>query len=1107
LTNSAAYHIIPYQKHLFLLDQQMKGDTMVRHQAPICVSALLVLAIACVIIPDRLHAQGATASVLGTVTDMSGAAIADAAVQAKNTGTGLVQSTTTDASGRFTITDLLVGGYEVQAGKTGFATAVHRGITLTVGAQSVVDFSLPVGQQQQTVTVEGEVSQVETTNATVGVLTDQKQMRDLPLNGRNFEQLIQLTPGVNQVTGNSFLSSGFQGRAPEYSIAGSRPIGQAILLDDENLQNFWNKGMGSVIGSSLGVEAIGEFQTLTNTYSAQFGGNGGVINAVSKSGTNGYHGSAYEFFRNDVLDARSFIDPSTKPVYRQNQFGGSLGGPVKKDKAFFFVNYEGIRLAQGETKLGTVPGCNLNPANCVPQTANPQTAQAIINTLKMWPNATTVINGQPEALTVANRTATENYVLARFDYNFSSKDSLFVRYISDKSDFLEPFGGGGFAGGAISPNWPEQDYSKTQFSTLEWRRLISASLINVARFSFSRPATNEFTLPTPASALPNGQDPLQFFGAGGGRQDGIVNITGLTGIGGALQLPFNTTQNRYTEGDDVTWTHGAVNVRMGASVERLQSNTFMPFFDGAQWGFTGLSSGPFPFLGGIPTILLYVPQGSYPNRDFRDTLFTPYGQVDWKVSPKLTLNIGLRWEFVTNPIDKHDQLYYVPDVATAVRPYYQHLSHAMASNPAYRNFDPRFGFAYSPFGDQKTSVRGGFGIFHEPIGINNIAPGFWAAQPWAINALPGALPPPLGAVYPHIPAPGAINVAKPSSTPGWDYFADSTPYIMQYNLNIQRELVPNTVLTVGYVGSRGLHLLTSHEANPPLVCSFAQGPGCANPSAANGPAGGYFGFGTPGSVTSNPNLNNGLGGFPNLVPEAWLRYNSLLTSVSRRFSRNVQFLVSYTWSRCIDNGGYLGSFNSNTNGAFTDPYNLNLDKAVCAYDQTHVFKANGLVALPFQGNTLVRGWQISGILATNSGLPLNIQDGYDEAAGGSPVGLTPRPDYVPGCKVQVGRVNGWYNPQCFTLEAPGTLGNLGRNIVRGPRFFNTDLALLKDTRIKESLNVQFRAEFFNIFNHTNLGLPLNTLFLGGGARNPAAGQITTFAGPPRQIQFALKLLF
>jgi hypothetical protein len=405
----------------------------------------------------RLNAQAATATLQGTVTDASGAAVPGTAVQVRNINTGAIREAVTNAQGLYNLSDLGVGEYEAQAAKNGFSTVLHKGITLTVGAQSVVDFSLPVGQQQQTVTVQGEVSQVETTNATVGALVDQRQMRDLPLNGRNFEQLIQLTPGVNQIAGNAFLSSGFQGRAPEYSIAGSRPIGQAILLDDENLQNFWNKGMSSVMGSSLGVEAIGEFQTLTNTYSAQFGGNGGVINAVSKSGTNTLHGSVYEFFRNGALDARAFIDPAKKPAFRQNQFGGSAGGPIKKDRMFFFVNYEGIRLTQGATKLGNVPECNLNPANCIPAATNPQTAQAIANTLKLWPDATTVINGQPQARSVANRRASENYVLARFDYNLSAKDSLLFRYISDKSNFLEPFGGGGFAGGAVSANWPEQD--------------------------------------------------------------------------------------------------------------------------------------------------------------------------------------------------------------------------------------------------------------------------------------------------------------------------------------------------------------------------------------------------------------------------------------------------------------------------------------------------------------------------------------------------------------------------------------------------------------------------------------------------------------------------
>jgi hypothetical protein len=1061
------------------------------------------------IAPAHLNGQAATATISGRITDMSGAAVPAVEVQVKNNATGGGQTTASDEQGRYTLADLPVGDYDIHVSKTGFSNMVRTGVTLTVGAQSVVDFSLQVGQQLETITVQAEASLVDTSNSTVGTLTDEKQMSGLPLNGRNFEQLIQLSAGVNTLQGNSFVASGFQGRAPEYSIAGSRPEGQAILLDDENLQNFWNKGMGSVMGTSLGVEAIGEFQTLTNTYSSQFGGNGGVINAVSKTGSNSFHGSLYEFFRNSDLDARQFIDPATIPALRQNQFGATIGGPIKKDKMFFFVNYEGIRLVQGESKIAQVPGCNLDPANCIPTATNPAAAQAIANTLRAWPNATTVVNGQPEALSVANENASENYILGRFDYNISSKDSIFARYISDKANYVEPFGGGGFGGGPV-PFWPEQDYSHTQFATVEWRRILNPSMVNVARFSFSRPGTNEFTGKTEPGGLVNGTDPLQYFAPSAGRQDGIVNVAGLAGIGAALQLPFNTTQNRYTEGDDLTWTHGAHTTRMGASVSRLQSNTYMPFFDGSMWEFTGLSSGPFPLLGGIPAVLLYVPLGSYPNRDFRNTEVTPYVQDDWKLSSKLTLNLGLRWEFVTIPTDAHNELYYVTNVATASAatnpPFYTHLSGVMASNPAWKNFDPRFGFAYDPFADHKTSIRGGFGIFHSPISIPDIAPGFWAAYPWAINALPGAIPF-VGARYPDIPSPGAINVAKPSSTPGWDYYANSTPYVMQYNLNIQRELSRGMILTVGYVGSRGLHLLTQQEANPPLVCSFAQGPGCANPSAANGPGGGYFGFGTPGNVTSNPDLNNGLGSFPNLNPEAWSRYNSMLVSVTRRFAQNFEMTASYNWSRCIDNGGYLGSFNAASTAEFTNPYNTNTDKAVCSFDQTHVFKLNGLYALPFHGNRFVEGWQLTGIVTANSGLPVNISDGYDEATGGSTVALVPRPNYVSGCQQIVGKIDEWFNPGCYSLEAPGTLGNLGRNTVRGPGFKDFDFALLKDTKLREAMSLQFRAEFFNIFNIDNYGLPNNTLYLGGGGPNLPAGQITTEAGKPRQIQFALKLIF
>ena len=333
-------------------------------------SAACVLALVWLLNLPQIAGQGSTAVLLGTITDPSGAAIADAAVGVKNLGTGNAQTAMTDAQGRFRVPELGLGDYEIQASKAGFSTAVRKGITLTVGSQTVVDFSLQVGQSQQTVTVEGQVTQVETNSTALSNLVEQTQMRELPLNGRNFAQLLTLAPGVQQLTSQASQRYGTQAN---YSVAGSRGEGQLFLLDNTNTAGFFNHGTGSgATGTSLGVEAIAEFQTLTNTYSAQFGGNGAVVNAVTKSGTNSIHGSAYEFLRNNVLDARNFFDtfrlPGTTeaavPAFRRNQFGGSVGGPVKKDKAFFFMNYEGVRQLLGQTQPAVfVPDGNARNAS------------------------------------------------------------------------------------------------------------------------------------------------------------------------------------------------------------------------------------------------------------------------------------------------------------------------------------------------------------------------------------------------------------------------------------------------------------------------------------------------------------------------------------------------------------------------------------------------------------------------------------------------------------------------------------------------------------------------------------------------------------------------
>jgi len=1056
----------------------------------------------------QLSAQ--TATILGTVTDASGATVPDATIQVKNAGTGASRTVNSDGEGRYRIAELSIGNYDAQASKTGFQTVAHNNVTLNVGVELVVDFALPVGQQTQTVTVEGQVAAVETTSSAIGTNTDSRQMRDLPLNGRNFEQLILLAPGVNQLS--NFSPSGFQGRAPQYSIAGSRPTGQAILMDDESLQNFWNKGMGSVTGSSLGVDAIAEFQTLTNTYGAQYGGNGSVINSASRTGTNSLHGSIYEFLRNDKLDAWDPLAkiPSTpgKPALRQNQYGGTIGGPVQKDKLFFFGNYEGIKRTAGSVKLPVVPNCTAANAftggNCTPTTGNAATATAIVNVLKLFP-APDVPSGTSGISTqVGNLVAREHYGLGRVDYNISNNDSIFFRSVTDKTEFTDAFGGGGFggAGGGLQL-WPEGDVQGAQFTTLQWRRIVSPTMVNAARINFSRNATNAQT---------DGSTPaLQVFFPGAGRQDGQVSFGGqLAGIGGATQLPFNETQNRWTEGDDVTWTKGAQTIKFGGAVSRLQTNTYMPFRVGSIWAFGGLSG----LLSGVPNQVtwapLTIPAGlpaagpTYAHRDYRHTEIIPYFQDDWKISQKLTLNLGVRYSWFTNPVDNHDQLYNIVNFATDTN--FSKVPHVMAKNPNTWNFDPRIGLAYDPFSDHKTSIRAGFGMFHQLLLPSDYTPSYWNHPPWSTFQaglqIPGSQP----VLFPTVPDASLIT-PTPTSSPAFDYQSVvTTPYNMQYNVTVQRELFRGTILSVGYVGSHGVHQLTQVELN-----KLAIGATGTTVNTANG-NGGFNSAGT--AVATFGRLNTKLGSFSGFVPTTNTRYNSLQVNVTRRFQNNFQAQVSYTYGKCEDNGSYLGSFNSNVNAAYGNPYDQNYDKSVCNYDISNQVRVNGLWALPFKGNRLIAGWQLSGIVAASTGLPFTVFQGVDTLGWGNGV-VNPRPNLV-GEQSTTGNPGRYFNPANYTLAPVGTYGNSPRLGLRGPNFNNTDVSVIKDTKIKENVALQFRAEFFNLFNHVNWGLPIPgngtaNLFAAFSNKNPVpnanAGKIFYTASQPRLIQFALKLTF
>ncbi|HXQ26676.1 MAG TPA: carboxypeptidase-like regulatory domain-containing protein [Candidatus Acidoferrales bacterium] len=1175
------------------------------------------------------QAQTQTATLSGTASDSSGGVLAGAKVEAKNVATNSVQSTVTDASGRYTIPALLIGSYDVQASASGFQTVVHKGITLTVGANLVLEFSLPVGSITQTVSVESQVSQVETTTAAISSLVSSQQVSDLPLNGRNYTQLVQLAPGVqvvpNHTTAGLGGQGGFYGAQTNISVGGSRPEGQAYLIDNEDVRDFWEHGPGAAaLGTALGVEGIAEFQVLTNTYGSQFSGNGVVINSATKSGTNTLHGSAYEFLRNSALDAKNFFDftpvnnanggcapgpcgtAGSAPVvaynkipeFRQNQFGGSAGGPIIKDKLFFFANYEGFRNSQGITYIDTVPEpyvangylpssrvagptCGPAPVGTPPPPTtggpytyvgfgcgSPQAADAaatvkgILGLFALAGPPTGADSGGYGTLsTSGSNVQSENYVIGRVDYNISSKDSLFGRYISDRAHQLLPF-----SGSPVLPLWPETDIDNNQYFTLQERRIVSPTVVNSIRGIYTRTYANAATgnLPNPtgvacsAAACP---DPLQFVAQEPFPQNKFTDgntsagCSGCSLVGSNGFIPYYIAQSRYGGGDDIVWTHGAHSFKAGVAITRVLTNIYAPFeLGGSFLWFTEQS-----FMEGAPFLNLSTfPGHGNSDRNFKEIDYAPYFEDDWKVSSKLTLNLGARYDFGTNPTGGPfaviinsplpDQTPYFKNALTGAGPAFANgftpVKHVFQASPNALNFEPRIGIAFDPFSDHKTAIRAGFGMFNDSVAPRTYASQFYFSPPYAaaVGQTIPIFPNPFAGLVPGGPTPEAGEVA------GVNYLTNRAPYVMQYNLTIQRQIASGTVLSVGYVGSEGRHLFSPTHQNPPMCNTPGTAPGSA---PTNAPAicgslttlpnfwNGTFGLAGPVAnprvnTTVDPYVAGGLPYFGDLITEDAVNtsnYNSLQASLNRQFSRGLQGQVSYTYSKCMTTGSGTSGLEQ-ANAAQDDPYNRHYDYGLCSYDIRNNLTLNFLYALPFKGNRLVEGWQITSILAVTSGLPINVVEGGNADTALIGIISADRPDYgnpkgtCPGGKGQVlGKWYEWFNETCYAppgasavlpFGVPGQLGNVPKFSLEGPNLRNLDTSIIKNTKISERLNTQFRAEFFNVLNHTNLGLPNPNVYANpgqlayqagdvGGVNN--AGAIALTSTSSRQIQFALKLIF
>jgi hypothetical protein len=1092
---------------------------------------LIVLLAVFGMVSSSAYGQALKATILGVVTDSSGAAVAGASISVTNTGTGIIRTATTDDQGRYNVPDLDIGNYEVDAEKAGFKKTVHGGIELTVGSQVVVDAALQVGAAAQTVTVEGEVTQVDTTSAALGSLVEGTQMRELPLNGRNYTQLLSLAPGVQQTY---YTGSGLSGRGNEYSVSGSRNFGQAFLLDDTDIADFFGHGVGAgSTGTALGIDGIAEFQVLTNTYSAEYGGSGAVLNAVSKGGTNGFHGSAFEFLRNSAIQTRNYFDPPSTPPFRRNQFGGSVGGPIKKDKAFFFVNYEGLRQFLSQSDVIAVPDAAAHqgylpnsagvetpvnapgsaglqsPSSCT-TTYTPTSNCTLANiapTLALFPVAVGTSTGGVGTITeTAAQLASENYLLTRFDYTFSEKDSIFVRYIRDYAQLINP---------AQLPVWQEVEHTANHIATIEERHLFSANLINLARFSFVRPAES--------SVNPLTHPSLQFY-PGQGVQDGAVAVSGLMNttqnyLGPSTSDPIHITTNRFIVGDDVLWTHGAHSFRLGVSLARVQDNSAGANRGSGEYSFASLTN----FLKGIPSQYNgTLPGQQNPVRDFREIYFTSYFQDDWRLTRKLTLNIGLRYAPTSNFTEAHNNLYTIinPPGSCVGVVCFVNVPNVSAHNPSWWNFDPRIGLAYDPFGDHKTSVRAGFGMFHDVITARQWGPGYWFNPPFtvvSVNSGQQALT--YGCVTSGCPGAGnIIGAAAPATSNDVSYeLTNTTPYMMQYNLNIQRELPGAWILTLGYVGSQGRHLFRSNDLNPPINTGTAAVPMLAHLVVnANG----------TGTIVPNPRPNPTLSYFTNSMPIANSNYNALQAGLNHRFSHGLQTQISYTYSKSLDLTSEADgteqqiSLGGGTPGP-EDQYNPNADYGPSIFNKKHNLTANAVYDLPFHGNKFVEGWELSGILSVTSGFPFSVTTGSFDVAGVGNPNVYQRVNIVPGCTAKsatLGTKTKWFNPACFSLPLVGTFGDQGRNSFTSPGIRDVDFAILKDTkvpRISETFDVQFRAEAFNLFNHTNLGLPVVGLYSQGpvvngvltGIVNPSAGTFSSTFTPQRTLQFGLKILF
>jgi hypothetical protein len=1040
------------------------------------------------------NAQSNKATVLGRINDEQGNAVAKAKIIASNIATNISRETSTDAEGRYQIPELLPGIYDISVERQGFRLVIQKGVELTVGREAVLDFKLNVGNLQEKVVIEQDAGLVDTSNSALGYLVNTRQIEQLPLNGRDVFQLAMLQNGVISASSTTDTQSNVGPGTTRLTINGGRLDFNAFLLDGAETADAFGYSPGGLGGGFLGVEALKEFQVLTSGYSAEFGhGGGAVINAVTKSGTNQIHGTAFEFLRNNSLDARNFFDRNPKQLpFQRNQFGGSLGGPIIKDRAFLFGSYEGLRRREGVPALFSVPSPAARQGNL---TTGPVTiAPSVLPFLALYPAPNGPITGDTGIFTRNVKEQTrEDFSTIRADYKLSGSQSLAARYTIDDSDLTK-------VGGVIQNLVLD---TRNQYFTLEEQAIVGARGVNSLRGTYNRSNFSNTYLFVDANNNVVSLDPSLSFLPG--QKMGGYFISGVSALRDPVTDDRSFILNQYEVNDQFIYTLGAQSIKIGGSVRRYQLNGDSALFKDGVFLYTSPGGGLAQFLAGAPDILFTTVPGTDYYRGIRQSLFSLYLQDDWKVTRRLTLNLGVRYEPISTPTETNGRLSNLRNLtdttSTPGDPFFD--------NPSLKNIAPRFGFALDVFGDGKTSLRGAAGIFYSAILPMRYRFEMSNQSPFAQLAVVGG-PFPNAFTSPFFQAPGGL--VSPIA------FDAEQPTVYQWNLNIQRELGRDLVLSAGYVGSRGANLETRYSLNVRKDFQIVNGQK-------------FYPAIDPGSVQAarfNPNFQN----ITYLDFSADSYYQALQLNLAKRFSYGLQFQTAYTLSKSIDAASAAETLflNGATGGGRQDPFDSRSERGLSDFDARHNFIANFLYDLPFgKGRliggsltgvvgALVGGWSAGGIVNLRSGFPFNVSLGFDRAGNGTDNAQTQRPNVAPGVDLSdaiTGDPSSFVRPGFFQLQPAGFYGSAPRNALRGPNLKTFDMMVTKQMPITERLRSEFRFEAFNLFNRSNFAPPLGvnrTVFNGVDATgapllSPIFGQLTQTATKSRQLQFGLKFLW